>query len=244
MISEKQLSEYFHSFWKHHFPLLDTTFVKRFNAENKERLLDSDGEIVLPVPIGEGLERFDLVSELAFEFARESFQSGPEGSPDRDTAQARAESTIARLKGEPEIPPATAEEITEADALLETYSEFFATFEASSTLQFRPKIKGAGILNLMEADFADATTLYEVKAVNRNLQYGDLRQVLCYLFCGLGSKDYSWTRYCIFNPRQAVHYTGAVSDLIGYLSGRTADECIYNVLDALMEREQPLESAF
>lgn len=244
MISEKQLAEYFHSFWKHHFPLLDTAYVKRFNAECKDRLLDVDGDVVLPVPIGEKVERFDLVSELAFELAQENYQSGPGKEPDIEGARNRAETTIARLKGVREISKASRLEIAEANALLDVYSKFFSTLPNNSALQFRPRIKGAGILNLMEGDFADADTLYEVKAVNRNLQYGDLRQVLCYLFCGLGSKEYSWTRYCIFNPRQAVHYSGSVSDLLGYLSGRSADECIYNVLDALMEREQPLESSF
>ncbi|MBK1884059.1 hypothetical protein JIN85_16690 [Luteolibacter pohnpeiensis] len=244
MISEKQLSEYFHSFWKSHFPLLDTAYVRRFNAENKIRLFDIEGQVVLPVPIGEKVERFDLVSELAFELARETYQSSPYKEPDLEQARVRAEATIARLKGHPKISSVTRSELTEANALLDVYSEFFRTLPENSVLQFRPRIRGAGVLNLMEGDFADADTLFEVKAVNRNLQYTDLRQLLCYLFCGLGSKKYSWTRYCIFNPRLAVHYTGTISGLLEYLSGRPLNESIYNVLDALMEREQPLESLF
>lgn len=244
MISERQLSKYFHSFWKHHFPLLDTTYVRRSNAENKERVLDADGCVVLPVPMGEGIERFDLVSELAFEFAYEYYQSGIDCEAGRDGAKTRAEATIARLTGEPDFPSSTVDEIAEADALLEVYKAFFSSLAGDSFLQFRPKIKGAGILNQMEADFITTKTLFEIKAVNRNLQYSDLRQVLCYLFSGIGSKEYSWTHYCIFNPRLAVYYSGSVSDLLEYLSGRSADDCIYNVLDALMDREQPLESLF
>jgi len=244
MISERQLSEYFPSFWKHHFPLLDTAYVKRFNAQKKKRLLGVDGLTILPVPLSENVERFDLVSELAFEFAQESYRSSQYGGADREAAQARAESTIARLKRETDITPSSPTEIAEADALVKVYNEFFRNIAEGTPLQFRPRIRGAGILNLMEADFVSATTLYEVKAVNRNLQYGDLHQILCYLFCGLGSKEYSWANYCIFNPRQAVQYSGSVSELLGYLSGRTADECIYNILDALMEREQPLEASF
>lgn len=224
--------------------MLDTTYVKRFNAENKERLLNAYGGVVLPVPMGETVERYDLVSELAFELARESYQAGTSRGPDRDEAKTRAEITIARLKAGPDIMPTTPDEVAEADALVKIYNAFFATLAGEPEFHFRPRIKGAGILNQMEADFVDSETLYEVKAVNRNLQYSDLHQVLCYLFCGLGSKEYSWTRYCIFNPRQAVYYSGSISDLLEYLSGRSADECIYNVLEALMEREQPLESSF
>ena len=96
----------------------------------------------------------------------------------------------------------------------------------------------------MEGDFCTKKTLYEVKTVNRNVQGGDLRQVLCYLVAGLGSRQHSWTDYCIFNPRLAVSYSGRIDEILAYLSGRTAPECITDVLDALMEREQPLESRF
>jgi hypothetical protein len=96
----------------------------------------------------------------------------------------------------------------------------------------------------MEADFCSRLTLYEVKAVNRNLQSGDVKQVVCYLVAGYGSRQYFWTDYCIFNPRLAVVYSGKIDELLAYLSGRPPYDCVAEVLDALMEREQPLESRF
>ena len=80
--------------------------------------------------------------------------------------------------------------------------------------------------------------------MNRNLQSSDLRQVIVYLVAGIGSRQYSWTDYCIFNPRMAVYYKGRVDELLGYLSGRTAPEVISDVMNALMDREQPLETRF
>jgi hypothetical protein len=244
MISEKELAEYFHSFWQKHFPLLDPIFVKRFNAEQKERLTSDDGSAMLPVPKGAGIERFDLVSELAFELALEDYKTRSGSGVDHGMAIERALKRISWLKGEPEIPAPNTEELTETQPLLKNYECFFDHIAPEGPVTFRPRIKGVGILNEMEGDLCTKKTLYEVKSVNRNVQGGDLRQVLCYLVAGLGSRQFSWTDYCIFNPRLSVFYKGQVDELLAYLSGRTAPECIADVLDALMEREQPLETRF
>ena len=96
----------------------------------------------------------------------------------------------------------------------------------------------------MEADFCTRNTIFEVKTVNRNLQSGDLRQLICYLVAGLGSKEYAWTDYCFFNPRLAVVYRGKVDELLGYLSGRESHEAIANTMSVLLEREEPTETRF
>jgi len=96
----------------------------------------------------------------------------------------------------------------------------------------------------MEGDFCSTQTLFEVKTVNRNLEYTDLRQLVCYIVAGLGSREYVWTNYCFFNPRLAVVYMGNIEELLGYISGATTYEVVAGVLDALMEREQPIETRF
>ena len=243
MISEKQLAEYFDSFWQQHFPLLNPTFVRQFNSE-KERLIEAGGQAILPVRMGKEVDRFDLVAELAFEIARETFQARIGGAPDQSKAFRRALKKMAAIIGLAEIPEPSPAEIAEANSLAAVYDVFFATVATSDAIIFRPRIKGAGILDEMESDFCSPTTLYEVKAVNRNLQSGDLRQVVCYLVAGLGSHQFAWTDYCIFNPRLAIYHTGKTEELLAYISGRTSHECIADVLDALMEREQPLETRF
>jgi hypothetical protein len=244
MISEKQLGEFFHSFWQQYFPLLDPLFVKRFNVEQKERLTTEEGFPIMPVPMGPAVERFDLVAELAFELSQEDYKKRLGGEGDINRATERAIRRISILKGDPELSPPTTDEIAEAQALLSNYQRFFDTVLPEGVVTFRSRIKGVGVLDEMEGDFCTAKTLYEVKAVNRNLQGGDLRQVLCYLFAGIGSRQFAWANYCIFNPRWAVSYTGRIDELFAYLSGRAAPGCIIDVLDALMEREQPLETRF
>ena len=244
MISERQLSSCFDSFWLHHFPLLNPTLIRRFNAEQKERLLRADGSPVLPIPMGQNVERFDVVAELAFETARERYRKKKGEVPDIAAAIHRALSKIEFMRGGSEIATVSKSETAEADALAGAYEVLFDSIAEQGNVCFRPRIKGAGILDQTEADFCTTTTLFEVKTVNRNLQSGDMRQVLCYLVAGLGSHDYKWTDYCIFNPRLAVMYSGNIEELLAYLSGRTSHECIADVLDALMEREQPLEARF
>lgn len=244
MISEKQLAEYFHSFWQQHFPLLDTQFVKRFNVERKERLTSSNEGAILPLPMGTEVERFDLVAELAFELSLENYKKNIGGKGDENEAIERTLKRMARLKGEIDIIAPSTREIIEAHALARNYGFFFETIASEGGVTFRPQIKGVGFLNEMECDFCTKKTLYEVKAVNRNIQGGDLRQVLCYLVAALGSRQYSWINYCIFNPRLAVFYHGRIDELISYLGCRTAPEVITEVLDSLMEREQPLETRF
>jgi hypothetical protein len=244
MISERQLAEYFHSFWQEYFPLLNALFVRRFNAGRREPIIDSDGNDLRPVPMGEGIERYDLVAEMAFEMAIEAHKERSGDAPDFEAAKARASNTIKRLHHGEDIDEITVDEENEAKKLLEVYRAFFVRHVEGGDLVFRPRIEGAGILNSMEGDFCSSSTLFEVKAVNRNLQHGDLRQVVCYLVCGLGSRKYGWTRYCIINPRKAVYFEGQIDDLLSYTSGRTLPECIDAVLDALMEREQPIETQF
>ena len=243
MISEKQLAESFDSFWQQHFPLLNPTFIRQINLE-KQRVVARDSRPMLPVPMGKEIDRFDLVAELAFEAAREGYRTKRSLSGNFEQASARAMAKIAKFTGVSEIPPPSSAETAEAKSLGEVYDAFFSSIPTNETVTFGPRVKGTGILDEMEADFCTSTTLFEVKAVNRNLQSNDLRQVLCYLFAALGSHQYSWTDYCIFNPRLAVFTTGKVDTLLSYISGRNSYDCISDVLDALMEREQPLESRF
>lgn len=243
MISERQLAELFDSFWQQHFPLLNSSFVRRFNAEHQERLTEEDGEPVLPVPMGEGIHRFDLVAELAFEIAIERYKASRGQQPDIRKATEYALKKIASLKREVDIPAPSDREVAETERLLIRYDKFFALFSTADFF-FKPKISGIGILDEMEGDFCTSETLFEVKAVNRNLQTTDLRQIICYVVAGLGSRHYAWSEYCIFNPRLAVYYHGRVDEFLAYLSGRTPYECIASVMDALMEREQPIETKF
>jgi hypothetical protein len=241
MISERELAQYFHSFWLEHFPLLNAAFMRRFNAQEWERVHANEGYPIRPIAPGKNVERFDLVAELAFEWAASSLQKG---EPDRIDATAGAMRRVAALQGAAEISAPTTFEIAEANALTETYGHFFRTVVGDAALQFRPLIKGAGVLNQMEGDFCSADTLYEVKTVNRNLLSADLRQVIVYLVAGLGSRQYAWKRYCIFNPRIGIYFAGEVNELLEYLSGRTPPECVNDAMDALLEREQPLEVRF
>ena len=239
MISERQLAKDFNFLWKKHFPLQDPTFTRRFNAQTKTRLKSASGEILLPIPMGENISQYDLVSEIAFEMA---FLE--QAYPNTENLEARAINLalekIKRLRGvenPPEYP--CAEEIGESTKIVAIYRHFFETNQPIEDFVYRPAIPGIGVLDSMEADFCSSETLYEVKTVNRSIQSHDIRQLVTYLIAGLHSKKFNWSKYCIFNPRRAEIYRGSVSDLLLYLSGVQPAICIHDFSLALEQREEP-----
>ena len=97
-------------------------------------------------------ERYDLVSEIAFEIAASRYHKRNE-KDESETPIQRALARIANLRGVNEMPAVTRDELSQADKLLENYGHLFDTVAARPGLRFRPRIKGAGILDAMECDF-------------------------------------------------------------------------------------------
>ena len=71
--------------------------------------------------------------------------------------------------------------------------------------------RGSGILAAMEADFCTQEILLKVKAVHRNLHTTDLRQVICYLIAGLGSRQFAWVVNTASSIRDSLYITTDVS---------------------------------
>jgi hypothetical protein len=243
VISEKQLALYFHSFWQEQFPFLNSVFVRRFNYEHEKHLHSTEGAVIPPASADRYLWRADVTAELAFELIAESKGEIWKKETDFEAAAERALNRISRLHRGKQ-PGFSSWETEDALTLVDNYVHFFGTILSGQKVEFRPRIKGAGILDQMEADFCTTEVLVEVKTVHRRLQSSDLRQLICYLVAGLASRRYAWKSYCIFNPRRAVYYVGQIHDLLAQLSGRPAPECISSVIGALMEGEQLFETTF
>jgi hypothetical protein len=244
VISERTLAYGFESFWREQFPFLTPLFIRNFNAGKKERIVTPEGVPVRPVPMSAEVQDFDLSTEIGFEIATERYRERIGQNGDEQAAVRRASSRIAALRKDAEWRDPLEADLKEGRTLAELYEFLFDSISAKEEVTFRPQIKGAGILNSMEADFCTARTLFEVKSVNRNLQSVDVRQLLCYLVAGLGSKEYAWEGYCFFNPRLAVSYTGSVNELLGYLSGQNPSDAVADTMDALMHREELIEWKF
>lgn len=245
MISERTLATSFASLWTEAVPLLTPAFVRTFTATYRQ--------VIVPAPfpeiseIGpEPVEKFDLVSELAFSIAETALRKGcgavelSKGEAEIDTLTALA---AARL-GYHTINPLSlnSTERSESIWLAHRYESFFKYLSTDSAeIEFRPVVPGYGFLDSREADLAVGDTLYEVKTVSRNLSGSDIRQLLIYLALSNGR----WSYAGFFNPRRMHHYRVNVVELLSMISGgHSSHDAFDSIRRFLMHRDLQEESQF
>lgn len=253
MISEKAVASVFNGFWEEVLPLLTPSFVRVFNEAHSEELVDLPSSNFTRIPIAPEVTKHDLVAEFAFCAAEASHVYGNSIIDIENDQQAINEiylKSVGFLKrydlGDGEI-LLNEVEINEAFKLAGQYQRFFEYLHLRhSQIEFRPKIRGAGFLGNCTADISAGDTLYEVKAVSRNLAGRDIRQLLIYL--GLRSVDddvTQWEYAGFFNPRRALHYRFSVEHLIYRTSGgRSKTEVFDRLIRFLDAREIELDTPF
>lgn len=252
MISEKAVASVFNGFWEEVLPLLTPSFVRVFNEAHSEELVDLPSSKFVRIPIAPEVTKHDLVAEFAFCAAEESHLSG-NSIADIENEQKAINDIYAKsigfLKrydtGDGEI-LLNDIEIGEAFKLADQYHRFFEYLHLRhSQIEFRPKIKGAGFLGHCTADISAGDTLYEVKAISRNLAGKDIRQLLIYLGLRSAADEPQWEYAGFFNPRKALHYRFSVEHLIYRTSGgRPKTEVFDRLIRFLDEREIELDTPF
>lgn len=242
MITERDLAEKFSVVWKQHFPLLRSNFMRVFNEGQVETINTN------AIPIGNNI-RFDLVSEAAFNVSKTLYEQNI--SWDSFSLQSNAlmksiELTAKSIWG-PEFKEEelllTIEELDETKKISANILEFIS-LEASDNVQFKPYLKGYGILPDMIADISIGNTLYEVKTVNRNYKSSDLKQVLIYLALKQVTSDSNWEFAGLYNPRKGTFCKFNIKSLVFNLSGgNTTNETFENFLNSL-SRDVLLDAKF
>lgn len=86
-----------------------------------------------------------------------------------------------------------------------------------------PFFVGCGILDHCWGDIIVGDTLFEIKAVDRNFQAPDMRQLLTYLVLNYASKNYNIKRIGLLNPRRCVFYWDNVNSAVAKISGESFD---------------------
>jgi hypothetical protein len=89
---------------------------------------------------------------------------------------------------------------------------------AQSQVQFRPRIRGYGVLRECAGDISTPESLIEVKSVTRGLRSRDIRQVFVYLALDAANVE-RWSRVEFFNPKNATVGTYDIRQMIHELSG-------------------------
>jgi hypothetical protein len=252
LISEHEFANSFDAFWEGLFPLLSPSFIRDFNRKQIKRIRYGPQSPLRAIPIVTAKEHADVVTELAFEMFRFTYERGLPShqwqisSDDFEPAKKAVAVRFVGLKNHVDLMPLMSSRIVENEvkSLVGVYFRFFSTFKAAERLIFRPKINGAGIIRMVEGDICTPETLIEVKTVNRNLTTTDFRQLLVYLALGLGAGQYSWHDAVFLNPRRATFYSFEVATLVEYLSARNVSDVFDEFIYFLSEREMDLEPAF
>jgi hypothetical protein len=86
-------------------------------------------------------------------------------------------------------------------------------------MEFRPQLKGYGLIPDLEADLVIDDTLYEIKTVTRNFKSIDLRQLFIYLALNHVSKGNNWKYGGLYNPRKGRSSKFNINHLVYNLSG-------------------------
>lgn len=252
VISEKNVASVFNGFWEETLPLLTPSFVRVFNEAHCEELVEQPSSKFLRIPIAPEVTKHDLVAEFAFCAAEASHATGKavsELEKGPKTVKHIYEKAVLFLR---RYDSADGEfllndvEVEEAFKLADQYQCFFDYLHLRHTeIKFRPKIKGAGFLGGCTADLSAGDTLYEIKAISRNLSGKDIRQLLIYLGLRSAADESQWEYAGFFNPRRALHYRFSVEHLIYRTSGgKSKAEVFDRLLRFLDSRGIELDTPF
>ena len=237
VISEKAVASVFNGFWADTLPLLTASFVRVFNEAHCENLVDLASSRFVRIPIAQEVALHDLVAEFAFcaaEVAHATGQSLASISTDSAVVSeiyAKAILFLKRYQSAEEEILLNAIEVEEAFRLASQYQYFFDYLRLHhSDIEFRPKVRGAGFLGSCTVDLSAGNTLYEVKAISRNLGGRDIRQLLIYLALRWAEDEPQWEYAGFFNPRRALHYRFSVEHLIYRTSGGKSKAEVFDQL--------------
>ncbi len=252
MISERAFAQSFDSFWHELLPLLTARFVAVFNESCGIPLRDVTGVVLSALPMGDGVERPDLVAELAFRLARLAHDAGLDCTKLRGkrelmaSAEKEAFQLIQRYEGEKpsEMVPLTRDERAEGLRLCGRYKSLYAEFESGATIEFCPAFKGAGFLNSSEGDIGIGETLIEVKTTTRKPAGKDLRQLLVYLALDANAGK-RWSSVGLFNPRRGtLHFTNIDPLILSISGGKAPSDVFSELISFTLSNEHVLEQRF
>lgn len=234
MISEKQFSTTYHSFWRQLLPWADRA-VKFLNLGLTERF----SEPVSPI-ISSGFRGF--VNELAFQLCAVDLGGGRSQLPSNISTELinKTRSRIRELgKGNiPDDPNSLELAINEAQLIRSSLKQFFLRFPAGTDIVFSPRFVGCGMIDNCEGDAVARDTLIEVKAGDRHFRIADIRQLLCYCALNRSAHTFDVSRVALVNPRTGLSYVGHIDELCELASGMTSSELLDEIIWFISSQEQ------
>ncbi len=234
MISELDFARKHSSFWKKSFPFISRV-VRKLNLQ-KERYCE---HIVSKVDSG----RRALVNETGFrlyeyQINNNLFDLVEISNDDLEKIKSRCLEYIARLQGKVRyatLGEFTKEELKEAYQIAYSIYAYFEDYEDRDSLIVSPSFQGCGLLNSCYGDVYCNSTIYEIKAGERDFKGDDVKQLLIYCTLANLQKLHHIKNIGLLNPRSGEYTWVAVSEAIGIASGMELQEAyseIANYLDS------------
>jgi hypothetical protein len=243
MINERLIAEKFNVIWKQNFPLLTPTFIK---IVNETQIQNAN---LKPIPLVDEI-RFDLVSEAAFIISEicNSDKITPvdylniPGNNDK-LFRMTGQNVWAMDEYEGNLLSFSEVEQDNIQKLAHNICEFISKAKLSF-VQFRPRLRGYGVIPELEADLVVDDTLYEIKTVTRNFKSSDIRQLFIYLALNQVSGERNWKHAGLYNPRRGKFFRFNVNRLVYNLAGGNSPiEAFESLLNGIV-RDIQFDSKF
>jgi hypothetical protein len=111
-------------------------------------------------------------------------------------------------------------EINEAIELAIRMRKFFIKYESNSQINISPFFKGCGFIENCFGDVIVNNTLYELKAVQRNFQVVDYKQLITYCALNYMSRQYDIKEIALYNPRSGNYFKHNIDQFSMMISGK------------------------
>lgn len=229
MISEKQFSTLYTSFWQELIPTGEA-FVRTINLAKHH--------YTSPMQSHSDPARRGIINEIGFLLFVSSVNSGIAISDVFESAElanaCKQAWQLAQnyLRGsEEELPYPSTEEQYEGYQLASRIADFFANTDKSQEIVTTPTFSGCGFVDKCVGDLLVGDTLYEVKAGDRGFRLVDIKQLLTYLALNSSTQTYVINNMGLLNPRLGTSYSTSIADFIAAMSGRNKVEVLADIIE-------------
>jgi hypothetical protein len=232
MISERQFSTTFTSFWTESTPLGET-MVRTMNL-GAERFLDP-----MQTKMSNRINGF--INELGFRTTESAFTLGMKtaNKPLVERLYTETENYIRRFP-RPEIPNSETERETAIDDAFYLGNRLLSLVlreKGDRDICFRPRFKGCGIHDECEGDILIGNEIWEVKSGERKFRQPDIRQLLIYCALNHASKTNEIILYRFVNPRAGLMFNGTLRGLTETIAGCEPETLFDEIIEFLSARQ-------
>lgn len=214
MISEKEFSTHYGSFWRSTLPNLESvTRSLNLNTITEWDQINSNNDP----------NRRDIIAETAFTLASKKFSSSKEMMELLSEAESLAINNLyllMRRKNIHDIPKLDSNERNEVlESALRMLRFAHILQREHGGVCFRPQYFGHGFLHACEGDLTCRNNIYEFKYVSRNFRSADFKQALIYTTLYWFKTQTIYKNIWLINPFRGVVVSVPTAELVSASGG-------------------------